>query len=241
IWEEQKRAEAAEARLKDVDGDRWKLLLRAEDADAEVHDLQVRAKKAEADLSYYKTASENFEDSYWEANKRAEAAEKRAEQAEIDRSELLKYYERYQEAAKRAEAAEARVRELEKTHAPDTFTAPDGRVFRVGQWVNVHHPSGHRSSGWVVSGPNVHRVDWVAIRAERDRENEWGQPMANLRGVWDGTEAADVPVGTVLRDAYGLHLERLRGTRWELQNEKGGPLDKDEWDNLDAEQFRPYV
>src|SRR5690606_37431951 len=132
-WEEQKRAEAAEARLKDVDGDRWKLLLRAEDADAEVHDLQVRAKKAEADLSYYKTASENFEDSYWEANKRAEAAEKRAEQAEIDRSELLKYYERYQEAAKRAEAAEARVRELEKTHAPDTFTAPDGRVFRVGQ------------------------------------------------------------------------------------------------------------
>src|SRR5690606_6055802 len=81
IWEEQKRAEAAEARLKDVDGDRWKLLLRAEDADAEVHDLQVRAKKAEADLSYYKAASENFEDSYWEANKRAEAAEKRAEQA----------------------------------------------------------------------------------------------------------------------------------------------------------------
>src|SRR5690606_40269108 len=74
---------------------------------------------AEADLSYYKTASKNFEDSYWEANKRAEAAEKRAEQAEIDRSELLKYYERYQEAAKRAEAAEARVRELEKTHAPD--------------------------------------------------------------------------------------------------------------------------
>ena len=136
--------------------------------------------------------------------------------SEVDRLQSLfaKAQTKANEQARRAEKAEARVRELEKTHAPDTFTAPDGRVFRVGQWVNVHHPSGHRSSGWVVSGPNVHRVDWVAIRAERDPENEWGQPMANLRRVWDGTEEPGVPVGTVLRDSEGDHWEKTARGQW---------------------------
>src|SRR5690606_3734970 len=136
--------------------------------------------------------------------------------SEVDRLQGLfaKAQTKANEQARRAEAAEARVSELEKTHTPDTFTAPDGRVFRAGQGVNVHHPSGHRSSGWVVSGPNVHRVDWVAIRAERDPENEWGQPMANRRRVWDGTEEPDVPVGTVLRDSEGDHWEKTARGQW---------------------------
>lgn len=178
IWEEQKRAEAAEARLKDANSDRWKLLLRAEDTDAEVHDLQRRAKKAEA-----------------------------------------------------------RVRELEKTHTPDTFTAPDGRAFRVGQ--RVWHI-------WDEPGEFGHVTDinggfpFVQFRDANDQTHP-----DNLRRVWDGLEEPDVPVGTVLRDSYGCYLERLHGTRWEpcweLRDEKGDLVDNDEWINLDGEQFRPYV
>src|SRR5690606_4410420 len=57
--------------------------------------------------------------------------------SEVDRLQSLfaKAQTKANEQARRAEKAEARVRELEKTHTPDTFTAPDGRVFRVGQRV----------------------------------------------------------------------------------------------------------
>src|SRR5690606_4141091 len=141
------------------------------------------------------------------------------------------------EEQKRAEAAEARVRELEKTHAPDTFTAPDGRVFRVGQ--RVWHI-------WDEPGEFGHVTDinggfpFVQFRDANDQTHP-----DNLRRVWDGLEEPDVPVGTVLRDSYGCYLERLSGTRWEprweLRDEKGDLIDNDEWVNLDGEQFRPYV
>src|SRR5690606_3475930 len=201
---------------------------------------------AEADLSYYKTASKNFEDSYWEANKRAEKAEARLKEVDSDRWGLLN----------RAEDAEARVRELEAENArleralrdeiskearqvfgvddaPDTFTAPDGRVFRVGQRVKGVL-SGLFSTIVGVNGNGL-------ITKYKSGIANTGVPAENLRRVWDGTEEPGVPVGTVLRDSYGCYLERLSGTRWELQNEKGDPLDNDEWINLDGEQFRPYV
>src|SRR5690606_2547179 len=79
-------AEAANAHYvgKDRIADLERKLKRAHDTMADLHRdwtwEEARAKKAEADLSYYKTASKNFEDSYWEANKRAEAAEARSEE-----------------------------------------------------------------------------------------------------------------------------------------------------------------
>lgn len=223
----EKRAEAAEARLKDVDGDRWKLLLRAEDA---------------ADLSYYKTASKNFEDSYWEANKRAEEAEARVSELEekLERA-TWKYgvldYDRRMDLAKAGAGSAAFLDDEYDDYPVSTFTAPDGRVFRVGQ--RVWHI-------WDEPGEFGHVTDinggfpFVQFRDANDQTHP-----DNLRRVWDGLEEPDVPVGTVLRDSYGCYLERLIGTRWEprweLRDEKGDLIDNDEWINLDGEQFRPYV
>src|SRR5690606_13198206 len=196
-------AEAANAHYvgKDRIADLERKLKRAHDTMADLHRdwtwEEARAKKAEADLSYYKTASKNFEDSYWEANKRAEAAEARLKEVDSDRWGLLNRAEDAEARAKelerqlfdmegrrtarelglkkRVDKAEARVRDLEhqlegamesldearsaylqlskermeesvsdlasRTAVPelyipvDTFTAPDGRVFRVGQRV----------------------------------------------------------------------------------------------------------
>src|SRR5690606_24467715 len=155
--------------------------------------------------------------------------------SEVDRLQSLfaKAQTKANEQARRAEKAEARGKELEKTHNPDTFTAADGRVFRVGQRVKGDL-SGLFSTIVGVNGNGL-------ITKYKSGIANTEVPAENLRRVWDGEDEPDVPVGTVLRDSYGCYLERLSGTRWELQNEKGEPLDNDEWVNLDGEQFRPYV
>src|SRR5690606_36566737 len=161
---------------------------------------------------------------------------------------FLRYHNEDQEEisalGKRAEAAEARIRELEREYClkarwvgfgwqvkadQDTFTAPDGRTFNVGQ--KVWHI-------WDEPGEFGHVTDingGFPLVQFQDSEDQTHPD--NLRRVWDGSEEPNVPVGAVLRDSYGCYLERLSGTRWELQNEKGDSLDIDEWINLDGEQF----
>src|SRR5690606_16168907 len=257
-------AEAANAHYvgKDRIADLERKLKRAHDTMADLHRdwtwEEARAKKAEADLSYYKTASKNFEDCYWAANKRAEKAEARAKELERQLFDMEgRRTARELGLKKRADKAEARVRELEAENERlaeryrkleafyelrelldddlDTFTAPDGRVFRVGQ--RVWHI-------WDEPGEFGHVTDinggFPLVQFPLQDANDQTHPD-NLRRVWDGSEEPDVPVGTVLRDSYGCYLERLSATRWELQTEKGDPVDNDEWANLDGEQFRPYV
>src|SRR5690606_2687043 len=284
---------------KDRIADLERKLKRAHDTMADLHRdwtrEEARAEKAEADLSYYKTASKNFEDAYWEAyeeaaqdaayvheltdraeaseeyvrelsaalkkaNKRAEAAEARLKDADwklkksemqvktaedrlkevdSDRWGLLNRAEDAEARAKelerqlfdmegrrtarelglkkRVDKAEARVRELEAENArleralrdeiskearqvfgvddaPDIFTAPDGRVFRVGQ--RVWHI-------WDEPGEFGHVTDingGFPLVQFQDSEDQTHPD--NLRRVWDGSEEPNVPVGTVLRDSY---------------------------------------
>src|SRR5690606_38461738 len=224
-------AEAANAHYvgKDRIADLERKLKRAHDTMADLHRdwtwEEARAKKAEADLSYYKTASKNFEDSYWEANKRAEAAEARLKEVDSDRWGLLNRAEDAEARAKeleqqlfdmegrrtarelglkkRAEKAEARVRELETAElvdamtvdAPESFTAPDGRVFRVGQRVQD------------VCTDEIGVVDGFNPLSDRRIVVRLGGLMSkydfDLRRVWDNWDDSDIPTGTVLRDANG--------------------------------------
>src|SRR5690606_12268241 len=101
-------AEAANAHYvgKDRIADLERKLKRAHDTMADLRRdcswEEADVEKAEAELSYHKTASKNFEDSYWEAHQRAEAAEASSKAVDRDHPGLFN----------RAEGAEDRAKAL---------------------------------------------------------------------------------------------------------------------------------
>src|SRR5690606_11800699 len=116
------------------------------------------------------------------------------------------------EEQKRAEAAEARVRELEREYYlkarsvgfgwqvkadPDTFTAPDGRTFHVGQRVwHIWDEPGEFGHVTEING------GFPLVQFQFQNAEDQTHPD-NLRRVWDNWDNPDIPTGTVLRDANG--------------------------------------
>lgn len=207
-----KRAEAAEARVKDleatlaqterscrtIDQDRWDLLNRAEDAEV-----------------------------YRDVNlKRAEKAEAR-----------VRDLEEHHRGCTGALAAKAR-HGMDYVYGgylgdtplktwvddtKDTFTAPDGRTFRVGQRVQyVDTLNEVRDSGTVV-GFFDSLSPSIEVRSEKI--GTYCSRPDCLRRVWDGSEEPDGPVGTVLRDAEGDYWTKSDGEfAWEITHRDGANM-----------------
>lgn len=206
------RAEKAEKELMRFEKKAWSLLNRAEAAEARVKELEKARDK------WITTYSKGMA----EERARVREATERAEKAEADRDWNLSVSRSHRDAVKKAEA---HVKELEAENArlwdnlaardselddtPETFTAPDGHVSRVGQrvWVPVEASYG-TIRGFIGDSGLV----WVDMPDER-----LVLGAEDLRRVYDGSEEPDVPVGTVLRDKDGDRIVKL-GNGWLIEN-----------------------
>lgn len=113
------------------------------------------------------------------------------------------------------------------TRDEDTFTAPDGRVFHVGQ--RVWGGKDGSVEGEVFSSTSV-LFNWYPLPNKMPK-----RMWADLRRVYSGDVEPDVPVGTRLRDRDGVVVTKL-DDKWFDEHEEY-PF---RWD-ADCAEHGPYV